>query len=103
MSIGDLLTLCNLHGVRLVNVQGELKLRGPEGAITAEVVAGAEAHKPSLLAFLPPEPIPSDRVEIPLCDVADPGTSQPGEVAVEEREAIAAEGNGEITPTETLV
>jgi hypothetical protein len=53
MTVAELFHCVNLAGVRLVNIAGELRLRGPAGVITAEIRAGATEHKATLLSILP--------------------------------------------------
>src|SRR5262245_3083980 len=55
MTLSDLFNHCNAQGIRLANVAGELKLRGSDGVITAEILDAAREHKPALLALLPLE------------------------------------------------
>src|SRR6516164_1060389 len=53
----------NAAGVRLVNVNGHLQLRGPDGSITPEIRAGAAEHKAAILAMLPPSALCDDARE----------------------------------------
>lgn len=58
MNLADLFTAINSAGIRLVNNNGQLQLRGPEGSIRPELATAAAEHKPTLLALLPPLPSP---------------------------------------------
>jgi DNA modification methylase len=55
MTLADFFLAMNTAGVRLTRVGGRLQLRGPAGAISPEVRAGAEEHKAAILALLPDE------------------------------------------------
>ena len=92
MNLAELFHACNLAGIRLANVGGQLELRGL--AIPCDVKAGAAEHKKTLLALLPPIPEPSPTlssfVRSPL-----------GDTDAEERLAIQAEGCGQL-PADAL-
>jgi hypothetical protein len=53
MTLVELFSAVNGAGVSLANVDGQLQLRGPPGAITPDIRAGAEEHKQAILALLP--------------------------------------------------
>jgi hypothetical protein len=53
MTLAELLCSVNAAGIGLANVGGQLQLRGPPGAITPEIRAGAGEHKEALLELLP--------------------------------------------------
>jgi DNA polymerase I-like protein with 3'-5' exonuclease and polymerase domains len=52
MPITEFLHAINEAGIQLIERDGRLQLRGPAGAITPEIKAGAVAHKPAILALL---------------------------------------------------
>src|SRR5262245_21304702 len=79
MTMAEFFLLVNTAGVRLVNVADQLQLRGSTGAISPEILAGAGEHKATILALLPLSLPDDERAE---------------------REAIAREGNSEVSPEE---
>jgi hypothetical protein len=88
MTLADLFLAVNAAGVRLANVCGQLQLRGPADAITAQIRAGAVEHKAALLALLPPA-----------------GAAEAGEVRSPEATADAVvhrPANGHVAPEDRL-
>ena len=96
MNIADLFTACNRAGVRVLAVDGQIELRGQNGAIPAEVLAGAAEHKTVLLGLL----ASTEEIEIP--DGPPPSAEERAEAeaalqaeedARRERLGIVAEAN----------
>jgi hypothetical protein len=54
MMLAEFFLALNSAGIKLTRVGGQLQLRGPNGAITPEIRAGAGEHKATILALLPP-------------------------------------------------
>lgn len=77
--------------------------------MSPDLVAGAQEHKPALLALLPPEPLPPDEADVSMGAIVE-GVSlllrEEAEAArrdeQEERKAIVAEGDDEVHPLEVL-
>jgi DNA polymerase I-like protein with 3'-5' exonuclease and polymerase domains len=53
VTITDLLLTLDVAGIRLVNICGQLRVRGPAGAIVPALREALAEHKPALLAMLP--------------------------------------------------
>src|SRR5262245_43207385 len=75
MTLAELFLAVNAAGLSLANVGGRLDVRGPDHAITPDILTGAAEHKDAILALLPATPVDE------------------GEIGI-------AEGEGEITPAE---
>jgi hypothetical protein len=56
VTITDLLMALDVAGLRLANACGQLRVRGPAGAIVPALREALAGHKPALLAMLPTSP-----------------------------------------------
>lgn len=100
MTAAALLARLTGMGISVTAEGGRLRLRGEERAITPELLAEVQAHKPALLACL--HPAAALGQALPPDDRIARLAMQPDGQEEEERLATEAEGNGEITPAQAL-
>ena len=61
--LADLFLAVNAAGVRFVNLNGQLQLRGPFGSISLNIKAGAAEHQAAILAMLASPTVDTDARE----------------------------------------
>src|SRR5262245_55380195 len=85
MTLADFFLAINAADIRLANSGGRLQLRGPAGAITPEISAGAAEHKATILSLLTPaapDGAPKDLTEEPALFAREGGPSVAGTAAL---------------------